>query len=263
MIGNRLRMWMGGKTFRVRVNDEILRLPRQLYGEIGVDMGMRRGTYFEVPAMEGLRRVLRPGDCVVDAGCSFGILTCLMARMVGAGGSVHCFEANEEVLGWAREIVKENVPGGGVRFVHACLSDRTGGEADFYVVPGKWSVASTRNTDIVQFHPESERRRVPMLTLDDYCEGAGIAPRCIKLDVEGSECLVLEGARKTLERHHPALVVETHGLEIEGIGGSVGELCAALEGMGYELTDLVSLQRVTGEEYSRENGSRIWYFLAV
>ena len=102
-----------------------------------------------------------------------------------------------------------------------------------------------------------------MMALDDYCEREGVVPRCIKLDVEGSEYLVLRGGRRLLEKHRPVLLVETHGLEVNGIGGSVAELCRMLEGVGYVLRDPVTGEGVTGAEYGREWGERIGYFLAI
>ncbi|MFN7934182.1 MAG: FkbM family methyltransferase [Bryobacteraceae bacterium] len=263
MILNQLLLWAGSQHFTVRVNDELLRLPRRLYRQIGVDLGMRRGTYFEVPVMAGLRRILRPGDCVFDAGCSYGILTCLISRIVQPGGSIHAFEANPDVLSWTRRIVADNIPSGNVHFVSACLADHSTGTAEFYAVPNKSSVASTRNKDILHFHPDSRRVSVPLLSLDDYCARAGVTPRCIKLDVEGSEFLALQGARRLLETHRPALLIETHGLEIDGIGGSVGELCRLLRDARYNLQDPISNQPVTDEEYIREHASQIGYLLAT
>ena len=263
MILNQLLLWAGSKNFTVRVNDELLRLPRLLYRQIGVDLGMRRGTYFEVPVMAGLRRILRPGDCVFDAGCSYGILTCLISRMVQPGGSVHAFEANPEVLSWTRRIVAENVPPATVHFVSACLADHSHGAADFFAVPDKSSVASTRNKDILHFHPDSHRVSVPLLSFDDYCARSGVIPRCIKLDVEGSEYLALKGARRLLETHRPTLLIETHGLEIDGIGGSVAELCRLLRDTRYEIKDPISNQTLTDESYIRNHQSAIGYLLAT
>jgi FkbM family methyltransferase len=263
LILNQLLLWTGSEHFRVRVNDELLRLPRRLYRTIGVDLAMRRGTYFEVPVMAGLRRILKPGDVVFDAGCSYGIITCLISRMVQPGGSIHAFEANPEVLLWTQRIAKDNLPYDSVHFVPACLADHSNGTAEFFAVPGKSSVASTRNKDILHFHPDSRRVSAPLLSLDDYCCQTGVIPNCVKLDVEGSEYLVLNGARQLLETHRPALLIETHGLEIDGIGGSVAEVCRLLLDLRYNLLDPITGQLLTGAEYIQEYTSKIGYLLAT
>lgn len=263
MIWLRLRNLAPGNFFYVLVNDEILRLPRRLRGHIGVDHGLRRGTYFEEPAMRALRRVIHPGDCVFDIGCSFGILTCLIARIVGPHGSVHAFEANPQVLNWARRIAALNLPKAEIRFVHACIAETSGAELEFYTVPAQGSVASTRNIEILQFHPDAGCVRVPSLSIGDYCRQTGVIPHCLKIDVEGSECLALQGAYPLLEQYHPHLIIETHGLEIEGIGGNLSTLCDTLLQLRYDLWDLLSDQQITAEEYSSLYTRRIGYLLAT
>ena len=53
---------------------------------------------------------------------------------------------------------------------------------------------------------------VNITTLDSDVAAASLpAPDLIKIDVEGSELEVLEGARSTLAAHHPALFLEMHG----------------------------------------------------
>lgn len=52
-------------------------------------------------------------------------------------------------------------------------------------------------------------------TLDDAIARDGLpAPDLLKIDVEGSEAGVLQGARSTLSRH-PHLIIETHGEAVE------------------------------------------------
>jgi Methyltransferase FkbM domain len=53
------------------------------------------------------------------------------------------------------------------------------------------------------------------------------APDFIKIDVEGAEADVLRGATHVLSTAHPGLVVETHGLAVEG------ECTSILRGHGY------------------------------
>ena len=60
-------------------------------------------------------------------------------------------------------------------------------------------------------------------------------PSCglMKLDLEGAEYDALQGARKTIKRHAPILIVEIKGLEVR-YGHDVGTLRALLWRWGYE-----------------------------
>ena len=46
--------------------------------------------------------------------------------------------------------------------------------------------------------PVVAREGVVEMTLDAFCEQAGVAPTCMKIDVDGNETSVLEGAARTL-----------------------------------------------------------------
>ncbi|HUQ95868.1 MAG TPA: FkbM family methyltransferase [Bryobacteraceae bacterium] len=252
----------GPREFSALVNDEVVRLPRELRGLVGVDRGERQGIYFEWQAMLGLIAVLRPGMTAFDVGCSYGILTCLISRMVGEAGFVHAFEANSEVVEWTARTIQLNAIESRVRLTCCCVGESSGGEVEFFRVPGAGSVASTRNAEILKFHAAAESEPIPLLSLDDYCATIERAPDCLKIDVEGSECLVLRGARRLLERHRPALVLETHGLEINGLGGDVGEVCGMLDAAGYVLMDLTRREFVTAAVYARRYERSIGYLLA-
>ncbi len=79
------------------------------------------------------------------------------------------------------------------------------------------NLSKSRRTDI----------RVPIRTLDSF----GLKPTLIKIDTEGSELHVLQGATQTLRRK-PAMVVETHSPEalatsrqfVESQGYSIREI---------------------------------------
>ena len=75
------------------------------------------------------------------------------------------------------------------------------------------ALGSERTTARLVGHPEGNvgaqslkvgRAGVTVMPLDDY----GLAPAAIKIDVEGMEMHVLNGARETIARHRPLLYVE-------------------------------------------------------
>lgn len=56
----------------------------------------------------------------------------------------------------------------------------------------------------------------------------------IKLDLEGAEALALEGARKTIDKFHPFLIVEFNNL-VRQFGSSEDHLEKRIKKMGYQM----------------------------
>jgi len=69
--------------------------------------------------------------------------------------------------------------------------------------------------------------RVPIRTLDSY----KLAPSLVKIDTEGNELHVLQGAQETLKQK-PQLVIETHSQE------SVGRIQALLKSYEYSIREI-------------------------
>ncbi|MCZ2148692.1 MAG: FkbM family methyltransferase [Bryobacterales bacterium] len=262
LLWDRMLCAAGAATVSALVNNHRIRVPRQLRRSVGISLADRPGLYFETPAMIGLEAVLEAGDTAFDVGCSYGVFTCLMSRMVGPAGAIYSFDANQDVLAWTRRVVTLNGLDATSRLIHACVGESTAGSVDFFHVPGAHSVASTRNPEIRAFHAAAVPLAVPLLSLDEFCENLPAQPRCLKIDVEGSECLVLRGAARLLAAERPHLVLETHGLEVDGIGGSVAEVCRMLEALGYPLLDLASGEPVDSAGYARRYARQIGYLLA-
>ena len=81
------------------------------------------------------------------------------------------------------------------------LVGATPGEGELHFTAGATDCAST----VADFQATfSTRLRVPRLTLDDYVEARGLDEvALIKVDVEGGEREVLQGAARTLARLRP------------------------------------------------------------
>ncbi len=52
-------------------------------------------------------------------------------------------------------------------------------------------------------------------TINEYARKTKKIPTLIKIDVEGDELKVLNGAKKVLKKHNPRLILETHSKELE------------------------------------------------
>src|SRR5262249_32983042 len=82
---------------------------------------------------------------------------------------------------------------------------------------------------------------VPAVTVDDLVAEAGAkSVSLIKIDVQGAEMLVLEGATRTLEQMRPALFVEVDDRNLMDLNSSALALVAHLERAGYETHELAN-----------------------
>ena len=159
---------------------------------------------YELPVQEALHRLLRRDDVFYDVGANAGFFTLLASRFVGPRGRVYAFEPVPDSIGSIRDQIRVNSLAN-VTVVEKAV-DRVAGSAAFSYDPAVNAVAHLGG-------PASGERQlvVETTTLDDFAAAAGF-PHALKLDVEGAEVSVLEGAARVLESR-PRWLIELHGLE--------------------------------------------------
>jgi FkbM family methyltransferase len=144
--------------------------------------------YYEIGATELFRRILRPGSIVVDVGASIGWFSLLAASLVGKDGLVVAFEPEPNSFSLLSKSVLRN-SFGNVRAHQECLSD-TVGTKTLYLSPNKNKSWNSVVNDL-----GAGRVEVPSVTLEAALCTVGIqGVDLLKIDVEGSEPEVLQGA---------------------------------------------------------------------
>lgn len=168
-----------------------------------------------------MQRVLGPGAVFVDVGANIGYYTRLASTLVGPTGHVHAFEPLPSAL----PLLAANTEGRAHVTVQPLAVGAQAGELDFYVRP-------MGDTSSLEPHPDAERIRVRVTTLD--AELAGL-PRLdlLKIDVEGYELEVLQGARELIRTHQPVVYFEFLVAYNENRGLTLDDYRAILEPMGY------------------------------
>lgn len=88
------------------------------------------------------------------------------------------------------------------------------------------------------WHKDVVDSSIEVTTLDTFCKQRKIVPTAIKIDTEGGEKRVLEGARETIDRFHPFLLIETSNENADQYDGyKTWELVQMIEQWGYTYTN--------------------------
>jgi FkbM family methyltransferase len=204
---------------------------------------------FEDAEIGFVKRLLRPGMIALDIGAHHGLYTLLAAKCVGRKGRVIAFEPSpRECRRLERHIRVNRLKN--VRLEACAAADRSD-KADLYQVDGfrDWGNC-LRPPDV----PEPTRKlRVPVCRLDDLLAKHGILNAdFIKLDVEGAELAVLEGAKKLLHTEpRPAILAEVQDVRTRPWGYRAGEIVQLLAQWNYRwfaLTESSGLQPASLDE---------------
>jgi FkbM family methyltransferase len=177
----------------------------------------------------------------IDIGANMGEFAFFMARHAG---TVVAFEPNRDLWPALRRLL-----GGGVRLESAALSSAPG-DATFRYVEDNTGVATveTRNPlSMIGNQAEVRTRTVELRTLDSF----GLdRVSFIKIDVEGHEEAVIEGAIETLRRNRPSLLIESEDRHNKGAPDRLTARLAALGYCGLYLSGgrLVDLKAITDGE---------------
>ena len=193
---------------------------------------LERAYFSEDPhereVLAALPRLLEGCTLAVDAGASLGQYTKALDGIL-AGAEVHAVEADPERHALLRRNCEAWGRGSGNRLIahHAALAAR-GGRTPYFVTHSDVSGA-LRPHDTAR-PVDWDEITVPAVTLDELLPGR--VPDFVKIDVEGAELAVLQGARRILADGRATFLVELHDW---GGEDARGELLRLMRGAGYRM----------------------------
>lgn len=165
-------------------------------------------------------RTLRPGDLFVDCGANVGFFSLLAASR---GARVIAFEPNPACH--AALLANAKLNGFQIDVRKLALSSETGKAVLHVESAGNVGAATLR-------HTAGDAMEVDMDTLDNQLVGQAGPPALMKIDVEGAEIRLLEGAQRTLAEV-PRIVMEVSEFSLTQFGGSKDRLYDIMNKQGY------------------------------
>jgi FkbM family methyltransferase len=179
-------------------------------------------TEFEKQEIQIVEKFLKKGDVFIDVGANGGFYTVIASKIVGNTGHVYAFEPGIQELKLLRQnILANNLEN--VTIIEKAVSNEKGTAR--FAISKDGAMNSLLETD----HPNQqveEWQNVELTTLDYAIKEFSIKKiNFIKIDVEGAEKFVLEGAKECiLSDDSPIVLFESSDLTSPSFGYSTEEL---------------------------------------
>ena len=215
---------------------------------------------FENSEIAFVRNSLKSGDIFLDIGANAGIYTMIASRLVGATGHVYSFEPSKREL----KLLKHNIAIKNLKnvtVIESAVSNHSG-TAKLAVAKdgGLNSFADTSRQD----QQIESWEIVDTISLDDFVQKYSV-PKVdfIKIDVEGAEKLVFDGAMRMLKSEHPKTILfEASDFNSSGFGYTAKSLLSYFLDQGLRLFVLNNkgiAHQISG--YDSKYGNEIYNFV--
>jgi FkbM family methyltransferase len=179
--------------------------------------------FLEAGDIRVLGRFVEPGALVIDVGANIGFFTRFFGRCVSQGGKVIAIEPESSNFQRLNQMLFRTGFRTVVEPIQAVAASQSGvlrlrinplHPADHKIAQEGVPVDSVSLDELVA------ERHWPMVSL-------------IKIDVQGAEGMVLQGARQTIERFHPALFLELDDDNLRAMQADAEAIIGLLRAYGY------------------------------
>ncbi len=166
-------------------------------------------------------QICKSGTIMIEVGANIGTHTMALSQLVGNSGRIYAFEPQRIVF----QTLCANMALNSITNVETfqvAVSDEQG----TIMIPDI-DYAKENNFGGIELDKFSHGRKVPKVKLDDFLELDGLD--FMKIDVEGMEQGVIEGATSLIEKFKPILYVENDRVE------KSEALLACIKDLGYTI----------------------------
>ena len=195
-----------------------------LYGSPAFENFLKNNPH-EWGEVKFLESIVKEGMNVIDIGANIGITTVPIAKRIGEGVKLYSFEPVPEYFDTLRKNVSSNRLEN-VRVYERAVTDHVG-RTNFY--------QKGLSSGII-FEEGAKKFEASTTTVDRFLREQKIERiDLINMDCEGSELLVLRGAKETLRKNKVQVFCEVHHVFLKQLGQSIGDLVKYLQGLEFQV----------------------------
>lgn len=167
---------------------------------------------------------------IVEVGANVGMDTVPLAKQVARNqGAVYAFEPSSVFRG----ILQSNIERNQLENIHV-HNFFVGATSDNEVTLFRNTTSATGVDYDSKSFPTVDTEKCKTVSLDDFSVKTQL-PKVdfLKIDTDGYDEQVLQGAENLIKRDHPFLMVEFSGSLLEKVGSSIALLAGRMESLGY------------------------------
>lgn len=220
------------------VKGDILFQAREFDGVFSIDprshllQRFLRDGFYEPKVTQFFLTNIQPQADVLDVGANIGFFTIAGAKRLTTGRILAA-----EPTGATFNRLTENVTRNGVTdrviLFHGMIGSSKG-QGQIHFVPGMEEYSSMKAPEHFAVRDkEISTESVSMERVDDLVERYNLRPALLKVDVEGAEFSVFQGALRTIAVHRPVVISEIWRERTSADGHSGAELIKMFESLDY------------------------------
>jgi FkbM family methyltransferase len=156
------------------------------------------GSHVDWGSEEVFANHLDASGVVLDVGANIGYYSLYVLPRISG---VHAFEPDPRAL----TVLRANVAGHANAHIHSLAVSKGTGKSFFILEPN----SEVSHLADPSTQPSDERCDIEVTTIDNFVAERGLRITGIKIDVEGADLDVIEGAVRTLESQFPLVLTET------------------------------------------------------
>jgi FkbM family methyltransferase len=176
---------------------------------------------------------LKPGCVFFDVGANVGLHSYYVSRKF-KNSQVYAFEPLPSNAAYIRSSIKLNRISN-ITLYEEAIADKKG--IAFF--------DQSINNHQGRISSQESAMQVKLTSLDDFINETGIKPDLLKIDVEGTEDMVMEGFRENITKVQPVMIIEVHTKQ------QSDKMLAYFRPLNYKLLRIVPLVKGSGKYFHK------------
>ncbi len=204
----------------------------------GIDFSIYLLGGFELATLALYRRLISPGNYVVDVGANIGSHALPLALLVGSRGKVLAFEPTRFAVEKLRANAALNPDLQSHIEVYQLMLTGSATDEVPPAIYSSWPLIAAENLHAHHRGRLMSTEGAGAVTLDGFLTDRKVTHvDFVKIDVDGNEPAVLRGALKTIERHKPKILMEIAPCLYDDAPEQFQWMLSIFGDLGYSLTD--------------------------